>query len=140
MTHRFFPIDSRDHFQYLFRLPVEGSTGYVGQDVWLNTKMVYPRTVIHLTTNPGDHFEYSMLLPVEGWTGCASGCDGSKTSGKSQVPREGERSGSRDCSALDPVAYSAPPDPRSGRDVSSLPKNHSPVSNFAYLPSYTQRH
>ena len=46
-TRRFFPSGDLDHRQYSLCLPTEGWPGWL----WLNTKMVYPRRVTHLSTN-----------------------------------------------------------------------------------------
>jgi len=50
-TQRFLSSEVRDHCRYSLRLPTVGWSSLVNLGGWLDTKMVYPRTVTHLNTN-----------------------------------------------------------------------------------------
>ena len=63
-TRRFFPSNGRGHRQYLLHLPTKGWPGWLGVGGWLNTKMVYPRTVTYPSTNPGRYRTTSLMCAM----------------------------------------------------------------------------
>jgi len=60
-TRRFFPSSGLNHRQYSLHLPMEGWPGWVGLVGLVKYKVAYPRTVTHLSTNPGERRWTSLI-------------------------------------------------------------------------------